>query len=111
MPKTILVTGATDGIGLETAKRLAQDGHFVLLHGRSADKLDAARAAIGGNTQGYLADLSQTADLLKLSDDITRDHAHLDVLINNAGVLKATQTVTVDGRDLRLWSTRLRPTC
>jgi NAD(P)-dependent dehydrogenase (short-subunit alcohol dehydrogenase family) len=109
MPKTILVTGATDGIGLETAKRLAQDGRFVLLHGRSADKLDAARAAIGGNTQGYLADLSQTADLLKLSDDITRDHAHLDVLINNAGVLKAPQTVTVDGRDLRFMVNTIAP--
>ncbi len=39
MPKTILLTGATDGIGLETAKKLASFGHTLLLHGRSQQKL------------------------------------------------------------------------
>lgn len=109
MPKTILITGATGGIGLETAKLLVQDGHTVLVHGRSADKLDAARTAIGGTTQGYLADLSRTADVVTLADDIIRDHAHIDVLINNAGVLKAPQTVTPDGLDLRFMVNTIAP--
>lgn len=39
MQKTILITGATDGIGLETAKMLVSEGHKVLVHGRNADKL------------------------------------------------------------------------
>ncbi|CAH7068665.1 hypothetical protein VCHA52P453_10398 [Vibrio chagasii] len=40
MQKTILITGATDGIGLETAKMLAQQGHHILIHGRSARNSD-----------------------------------------------------------------------
>ena len=54
MTKTILITGATDGIGLETAKMIAPLGHTLLLHGRSTDKLaaaEAAVAAIGGSSE------------------------------------------------------------
>lgn len=47
MSKTILITGATDGIGLLTAQRLAAQGHEVLIHGRSADKLARAAEAVG----------------------------------------------------------------
>ena len=46
MSKTILITGATDGIGLETAKLLAAGGHRLLVHGRNAEKLAATRALL-----------------------------------------------------------------
>ena len=101
MTKTILVTGATDGIGLLTASKLAQQGHTVLLHGRSADRLDAAAKQVGGSPRTYLADLSNPPEVVAMAEAIRRDHDRLDVLINNAGVLKAPQTTTPDGLDIR----------
>jgi NAD(P)-dependent dehydrogenase (short-subunit alcohol dehydrogenase family) len=109
MTKTIFITGATDGIGLEAAKLFAADGHTVLMHGRSAAKLDAARAVVGSTTTGYLADLSVTADIAALAQDIARDHDHIDVLINNAGVLKLSETVTKDGLDARFMVNTIAP--
>ncbi|MCX7567675.1 SDR family NAD(P)-dependent oxidoreductase [Sulfitobacter sp. F26169L] len=109
MPKTILITGATDGIGFETAKMLVRDGHTVLVHGRSRNKLDAACAAIGGKTQPYLADMSLSADVVGLIDEIKQDHTQIDVLINNAGVLKSPQTITPEGLDLRFMVNTIGP--
>ena len=109
MPKTILITGATDGIGLEAAKLLARDGHTVLVPGRSKDNLDEAGAAIGGETQSYQADLSRSADVVGLIDAIKRDHTRLDILINNAGVLKAPNTVSPEGLDLRFMVNTIAP--
>jgi NAD(P)-dependent dehydrogenase (short-subunit alcohol dehydrogenase family) len=109
MTKTILITGATDGIGLEAAKLLAAEGHVLLLHGRNKAKLDAARALVGGTTFGYLADLSVMAEVVQLAADIATDHARLDVLINNAGVLKLPNPITVDGLDARFMVNTIAP--
>ena len=92
MPKTILITGSTDGIGLETAKLLAAAGHNVLLHGRNPHKLaEAARILSamrdGGSVETYNADLSRIADVEALASEVTGRHSGLDVLINNAGSL------------------------
>ena len=71
MKKTILITGSTDGIGLETAKILATQGHHVLLHGRNQSKLEEAKKAVsalaGEQVESYLADLSRMDDVEALA--------------------------------------------
>ncbi|MBE1283416.1 MAG: SDR family NAD(P)-dependent oxidoreductase [Rhodobacteraceae bacterium] len=100
MTKTILITGATDGIGLLTAQKLAEDGHRILLHGRSEAKL-AKAAELVGAAETYRADLSRMSDVTAMAEAILARHDHLDVLINNAGILKSPQTKTEAGRDIR----------
>lgn len=109
MQKTILITGSTDGIGLLTAKKLAAKGHLVLLHGRSAKKLDAAAAEIGGKTERYLADLSKMSEVNDLAKAITKNHNSLDVLINNAGILKTPKSMTDGGLDVRFMVNTIAP--
>ncbi|KAA8490947.1 Retinol dehydrogenase 13 [Porphyridium purpureum] len=105
MSKTILVTGASDGIGLATARALADRGHLVLLHGRNAEKIERVAEAMslaGGRVEKYVADLSRQKDVESLADAVCARHSSLDVLINNAGVFKTGgPTVTPDGRDIR----------
>lgn len=109
MTKTILITGATDGIGLLTAKTLTAEGHNVLLHGRSADKLEAAAREVGGNPETYRADLSLLEDVNALVADVCAKHDTLDVLINNAGVLKVPNTQTDSGLDVRFMVNTIAP--
>ncbi|MEM7765039.1 MAG: SDR family NAD(P)-dependent oxidoreductase [Pseudomonadota bacterium] len=106
MRKTILLTGATDGIGLETAKRLAAAGHTLLLHGRNEEKLVRTQAMLtaleGAETiESYRADLSQLSDVLAMVDAVTARHEAIDVLINNAGVFETRHPTTPAGDDVR----------
>ena len=106
MSKTILVTGATDGIGFETAKMLLSAGHTVLLHGRSSSKLRDAQATLAAGaaddkTQCYLADMANFGDVIKLATDIKAKHSSLDAVINNAGVFKVPNSMTEDKLDVR----------
>ena len=106
MQKTILITGSTDGIGLETARMLASKGHTVLLHGRNPAKLDSAAEALSaipghGEVQRFAADLSRMADVEAFATAVSEKHDTLDVLINNAGVYNTRETVTPDGFDVR----------
>ncbi len=109
MSKTILITGSTDGIGLLTAKTLASQGHNILLHGRSEAKLDAAAKDVGGNAETYSADLSNMKEVYALADAIRQKHSHLDAIINNAGVLKVSQTQTSEGYDVRFMVNTFAP--
>ena len=104
MSKVILLTGATDGIGLATAEMMVPQGHTVLLHGRNPAKLESVKeklSALEGarHIESYLADLSRMADVEALAKAVAAKHTKLDVLINNAGVLIAHEKVTVDGLD------------
>lgn len=85
MGKTALVTGASGGIGLEFAERLAKDGYAVTLVARSRGKLEAIVARLPGSGHRYLeADLSVAADSAKVAADVRA--SKYDVLVNNAGV-------------------------
>ncbi|MBE7384819.1 MAG: SDR family NAD(P)-dependent oxidoreductase [Leptolyngbya sp. SIO1E4] len=112
MQKTILVTGATDGIGLETARMLVSLGHTVLLHGRNPAKLENVEktlSANGGQIESYRADLSRMADVEALAKAVAVKHTKLDVLINNAGVYSAPNPITQDGLDIRFVVNAIAP--
>ncbi|MEO9468757.1 SDR family NAD(P)-dependent oxidoreductase [Parasphingorhabdus sp.] len=106
MTKTILITGATDGIGLETAKMIAPQGHTLLLHGRNRDKLATAAKSVSaitgaGEIKTFRADLSVLPEVEALASEIKGEVSSIDVLINNAGVFKMSNPLTNDGYDAR----------
>lgn len=111
MQKTILLTGATDGIGLETAKILVSQGHHVLLHGRNSAKLDAVKqeVAANGDIETYIADLSKMNDVLALANAVKERYSKLDVVINNAGIFRTNNAITQDGLDIRFVVNTLAP--
>lgn len=114
MQKTILITGATDGIGLATARMLVSQGHHVLLHGRNPAKLakvvnDLSALVGGGPVESYVADMSNMAEVETLARAVMEKQSHLDVLINNAGIFKTAEPVTKDGLDVRFAVNTLAP--
>lgn len=114
MQKTILITGSTDGIGLETAKMLVSEGHHVLIHGRNQAKLEQAAQLLSdlnakGKVECYIADLSCLTEVKKLAKCVTEKHDKLDVLINNAGVYKTPERITAAGLDVRFVVNTIAP--
>ena len=88
--KVVLVTGSTDGLGRDVARRIAAAGAHVLVTGRSAARGDSLVAEITksgtGSAMFYRANLASLEETRRLADAVIRDHKRLDVLINNAGV-------------------------
>ena len=114
MQKTILITGSTDGIGLETARMLVSEGHHVLLHGRNPAKLEDVEKTLsaltgGGGVESCVADLSRMADVEALANEVVKQHGKLDILINNAGVYITPETITPDGLDVRFAVNTIAP--
>ncbi len=83
--KVALVTGASEGMGLESAKLFAAEGATVYITGRKQELLDAAVASSGGLLTGIRADSGEPADLDAVFEQITREHGRLDVVFANAG--------------------------
>ncbi|MEW8085637.1 MAG: SDR family NAD(P)-dependent oxidoreductase [Candidatus Thiodiazotropha endolucinida] len=114
MQKIILITGSTDGIGLEAAKMFLSHGHKILLHGRSPKKVDDTANRLtdlleAGRIESYVADLSCMDEVAALAKAVAERNAHLDVLINNAGILRAPETITQDGLDVRFAVNTIAP--
>lgn len=96
---TILVTGATDGIGKETARILAEQGHDVIVHGRTMEKAQAIVRSLGKG-RAVAADLASLDDVRAMAASLK--DARVDVLINNAGVYMKTRKLTADGREMTM---------
>lgn len=112
--RTAVVTGASGGIGLETARALAGRGYHVVLLCRSPQKADAARVEIESTVPEasldiVLADLSRMDQVRKAAAEVEQRLARLDVLVNNAGILARHQESTPEGLDLLLATNHLGP--
>ena len=100
--KNIIITGATDGIGLAAAKSIAKKGYHVSLVGRNPDKGKKALEAIieysgNENLEFFECDLSLVANVKDLADRIKQKHSKIDVLLNNAGGANKTKQITSEG--------------
>src|ERR1700710_1696255 len=89
--KTVLITGATDGLGRAVAEALAGQGATLLLHGRAPERLAAAKAEITAATGNdrittFVADFAELAQVRKLAADVIAATDRLDVLLDNAGI-------------------------
>ncbi|PXX29686.1 SDR family NAD(P)-dependent oxidoreductase [Arenibacter sp. ARW7G5Y1] len=102
--KHILITGSTDGIGKLLALRLAKEGHYVAIHGRSETKLAATLKNIkeqsnNENILGFLADFSDLNAVKKMVMEVAEKMPKIDVLVNNAGILTTnSKTANTDIR-------------
>jgi NAD(P)-dependent dehydrogenase (short-subunit alcohol dehydrogenase family) len=83
--QTILVTGATDGLGRALARELVSRGATVLLHGRSEERLEDTQRELGAAAT-YVADFSSLDEVRRLASALERDQERLDLLVNNAGI-------------------------
>lgn len=92
--KVAIVTGATSGMGLETAKRYLEEGAKVVLTGRSQEKLDALKSELSGDYLLVKAEASSTADSKDLIAKTVEHFGKIDVLFLNAGVFRLE---TIDG--------------
>ena len=102
--KTILITGATSGIGFEASVELARMGANVVLVGRNPEKTKRAAEDVkrrsGAGEAGYLiCDFSSQAAVRKLAAAYRNRYGRLDVLVNNAGTVFKERTVTEDGAE------------
>ncbi len=114
MSKTILLTGATDGIGFETAKMLVVHGYHLLLHGRNEAKAhDVKQALLALNPNAkidvYIADLSILTEVKDMAQAIIASNIKIDALINNAGIFITNHGLSTYGIDIRFIVNTIAP--
>jgi NAD(P)-dependent dehydrogenase (short-subunit alcohol dehydrogenase family) len=97
----VLITGATDGLGRGLARALDADGHTVLVHGRSEQRIAGTLAELSGRSRSYRADLASLAEVRRLADEVREAEPELDVLVNNAGIgTEGGREESADGYEL-----------
>jgi NAD(P)-dependent dehydrogenase (short-subunit alcohol dehydrogenase family) len=99
--KTIVMTGATDGIGRVVAERLAAGGARVGIVARDAHKGRRLTKILGGGTL-FLADLASLSQIARVAAEIADAFSAIDVVINNAGVMKRELTISPDGYEMNI---------
>jgi NAD(P)-dependent dehydrogenase (short-subunit alcohol dehydrogenase family) len=115
MAETVaIVTGASAGIGLETALGLARAGMRVVMTGRSAGRTERARRFVAersGNQQvtTALADFARLAEIRRLAGEMLQAHPRIDVLVNNAGLMTPKYELSADGYELVFAVNHLAP--
>ena len=100
--KLVMITGASSGIGHETARQLAQQGAEILMVSRDPERGRGAQASVATAATGkppvlLLADLSSQASIRRLAEQVRSHSSRIDVLINNAGAVFSRRELTVDG--------------
>jgi NAD(P)-dependent dehydrogenase (short-subunit alcohol dehydrogenase family) len=83
--KVAVITAATSGMALATAKLFVEEGAYVFITGRRKDKLDAAVKLIGKNVTGVQGDAANLADLDRLYETVKREKGKIDILFASAG--------------------------
>ena len=86
--KNALITGSTRGIGRAIAEGFAAAGARVAVVGRDQQRAEEAAAAIGNGAKGFAADVTDTAAIAKLVDDVEKAFGSIDILVNNAGITR-----------------------
>jgi NAD(P)-dependent dehydrogenase (short-subunit alcohol dehydrogenase family) len=100
--KTIVVTGASDGIGLESSSQLAAEGHHLVMVGRNPKKLETAVARVrhespDAQVESFICDFASFAAVRDLAAKLLASYPRIDVLVNNAGTVHDKRTLTEDG--------------
>jgi 3-oxoacyl-[acyl-carrier protein] reductase len=97
--KNALVTGSTRGIGRGIAEAFAQSGARVAVVGRDQQRADEAAAAVGNGAKGFAADVSDTAAVARLIDDVEKAFGSIDILVNNAGITRDNLVMRLKDED------------
>jgi 3-oxoacyl-[acyl-carrier protein] reductase len=97
--KNALITGSTRGIGRAIAESFVSSGARVAVVGRDLERARAAATEIGGDTQGFACDVSDTAQVAKLVTDVEAAFGSIDILVNNAGITRDNLVMRLKDED------------
>lgn len=105
--RTVILTGASSGIGVVAAERLSEQGNEVAVVGRNPERTRDVASRVGGTA--FLADFERLDDVRALAESLLDRYDRIDVLANNAGGLYAKREVTVDGHERTFQTNHLAP--